>query len=120
MKRVNSIKIEYVLLVLAYAFIFVFMPSVHCHIQFLDYGPHCFHCHGHIELPSPTDDDNCDFCPVINFNTVNVPVLYVLALLCLYVAGKVSAKENSYIFLFTDRKPSRAPPAFFVKKLILL
>ena len=112
MKRQKCIKFEYVFLVLAYAFIFVFMPSVHCHIQFLDYGPHCFHCHGHIELPSPTDDDNCDFCPVINFNTVNLPVLYVLALLCLYVAGKVSAKENSYIFLFADRKTSRAPPAF--------
>ena len=89
---------------------FICMPSLHCHIQYLDIGPHCFHCHGHIEAPQPEDDHTCDFCPIINFNTVIVCSLFILSLFVLRELSKLFPKKKIYKFIFELCKTVRGPP----------
>ena len=113
MKRKNNLKIQYVLLIVAYLFIFAFMPSLHCHIQFLDYTPHCFHCHGHIELPSQTEDSDCPFCPIINLNTVFVSSIVIFFVSFALLCEKLYFKDNLYSFSLIGCKNTRAPPYFF-------
>lgn len=110
MGKINRIKTEYLVLAAAYAFMFMCMPSLHCHIQYLDIGPHCFHCHGHIEAPLPADDDTCDFCPIINFNTVTVCSLFNLSLFVLREITKLFGKETEYKFIYEKCEATRGPP----------
>ena len=110
MGKRKRIKSEYLMLVMAYAFMFMCMPSLHCHIQYLDLSPHCFHCHGHIEAPLPADDDTCDFCPVINFNTVTVCSLFTLPFFVLSKISKLFEKEKKYKFIYEKCEATRGPP----------
>lgn len=110
MKRGNNLKIEYVALIIAYIFIFVCMPSLHCHFQYLDWTPHCFHCHGHITNVEVGDNDTCNFCPVINFNSNFIPYVIIISLIICLVCRNI--KENILIFnnVSKDTNLTRGPP----------
>ncbi len=111
--RQCKIKIGYVLLLIAYMYIFICMPSLHCHFQFIDNTPHCHHCHVHITFPVQSDDHECYFCPIINFNTISLPAIILIGLLLglLYFRPKQNDSfiKNTFILYFS----SRAPPYMF-------
>ena len=111
--RQCKIKTEYVLLLIAYMYIFICMPSLHCHFQFIDTAPHCHNCHGHIGVPLETEEHECYFCPIINFNTISLPPIIFIGLLLglLYFTPKQnnSSIKNTFIQYFS----TRAPPYIF-------
>ena len=111
--RQCRIKTEYVLLLFAYIFMFICMPSLHCHFQLIDTTPHCHNCHGHITLPIDTDEQECYFCPVINFNTISLPFLALVGLFLGFLGFRLNFEtlfiKNSFIKYFS----SRAPPHMF-------
>ncbi|MBQ0105163.1 MAG: hypothetical protein KBT47_03900, partial [Armatimonadetes bacterium] len=98
MKR-NRIKIQYCILVVAYIFIFAFMPSLHCHIKYLDYTPHCFHCHGHI-TPIEEEEEDCPFCPIINLNTVSVSSAFIFIFSWHILSEKLLCNNIIYRFSY--------------------
>ena len=88
---------------------FVCMPSLHCHIQYIDYTPHCHNCHGHIENID-TEEDPCCFCPVINFNSCNIPLLFILLTINYFIYTCLTRQIHTFKFNSKDINPTRGPP----------
>jgi len=103
----NKVKIEYLPIIMAYLFVFLFMPAIHSHYPII----YNHHCSGHMHN-QPEHDKECKFCPIVYATGVIIPSIYDYKESYDLLYKNLMPQPVNYQYNYLVYKHSRAPPFY--------